>query len=779
MGMKSSLRKFLGFPKKSIYLLDDGRPKTIIATGKTQMGGMSSPERSESLLKKFWDYYENENTVFAAIQTIAWTTIMVGYNLTSNDLKAKELIQKYLDYLDIDLLLLDNVIYALVYGDAFIEIVKNSNNKITSLKTVDPITMVINTDKFGIITGYQQKIQGILQKTILKPEDIIHIKFFTRSKSPYGISLIQPSKGTLDRKIATDEAIANAIIRHGCYDDKTEILTKNGWKLFKDLAKNIDEVATYNPDKSCLEYKIPKEYVEYDWDGKLDKYETDYIDLLTTPDHEHYWKFKHRFDGKEYWTDYKKTKNRETSCFKFKTYTENFIGELSELPKEFSGWSYDQYIKLLGWYLSEGSLHHDKEIIIHQNENSKHYLELDEFMHTLPLKCKDYHRFRENATGYSHEFRLYSSELCKYFKQFGKHDKKFIPVEVKNYPRKHLKLLLDTLLMGDGHKVSDTEYYYYTTSKQLADDVQEISIKLGYSTTIKFKESTNEKWKDTYDVRIRKIQGMEPIFYNHLIEEEYYKGKVYCVYVDNHVFFVRRNGKVILSGNTSKYLVKVGTEEEFPPPEIFTDIKNELEDITYINEIIVPGLVDVKAIDEKGVAGVEEYSGTFLQQLITGLLCPPEALGMGKGSTEATASVRQMLYERMIRTFQIRIANLLRLEVLNKILAQNGFEPNLVKIKFNSVTDADEAVKAKWLGDLLRGYDPRRGEEKPFTIDEVRAMFGYGPKEIGHDKEVPTPQEEPNVENEENVDEEKYPQPHSSSKLQRKSSNKKHRRKNI
>jgi len=174
------------------------------------------------------------------------------------------------------------------------------------------------------------------------------------------------------------------------------------------------------------------------------------------------------------------------------------------------------------------------------------------------------------------------------------------------------------------------------------------------------------------------------------------------------------------------------------------------EDITSINEIIVPGLVKVSTIDEKGVSGVEEYSGTFLQQLITGLLCPPEALGMGKGSTEATASVRQMLYERMIRTFQFRIANMVRQEVINKILLKNGFEANIVKMKFNSVTDADEAVKAKWLGDLLRGYDPKRGEEKPFTIDEVRAMFGYGPKETGHKEEVPSEQtEEPNVEEEE------------------------------
>jgi len=218
---------------------------------------------------------------------------------------------------------------------------------------------------------------------------------------------------------------------------------------------------------------------------------------------------------------------------------------------------------------------------------------------------------------------------------------------------------------------------------------------------------------------------------------------------------------------TSKYLVKVGTADEFPPESVFTDIKNELEDITTINEIIIPGLVDINTIDEKGIPGVETYSDMFQSQLIIGLLCPEEALGLGRGSTEATATVKQMMYERMIRAFQYRISNLLRIEVLNKILEKNGFEPNIVKIRFNSVTDADEAVKAKWLGDLLRGYDARRGEAKPFTDDEVRAMFGYGPKEkaVEPSNQEPTPQkpvappeDQPNVP-EENRDEENGKEP--------------------
>jgi hypothetical protein len=389
MALKESIRKLWTSEKKSIYLQSDGRPKTIISTTTGKVRGMTPKERNESLLKKFWDYYQNEGTIFAAVNTTAWNTVMVGFNLVSDNVNAKNLIQSYLDRLDIDLILLDNVIYTLIYGDAFIEIVRNSSKDITALKTVDPTTMIINYDQYGIVTDYQQKIQGQLQKTILKPEDIIHIRFFSNPTNPYGISLIQPSMDNLDRKIATDESLANAIERHG----------------------------------------------------------------------------------------------------------------------------------------------------------------------------------------------------------------------------------------------------------------------------------------------------------------------------------------------TAKYLVKVGDKEEFPPESVFEDIKTELEDITSINEIIVPGLVDISVIDEKGIPGVAEYSDTFQKQLIIGLLCPEEALGLGRGSTEATATVKQMMYERMIRAFQLRLANQVRQEVINQILLMYRYPENIVKIRFNSVTDADEAVKAKWLGNLLRGYYPEEG--KPFTMDEVRAMFGY------------------------------------------------------
>ncbi len=429
--MPTLRERFFG-KRRSIYLDEAGNPKTIVGTGKSKGGlSMGGSTRTDSLLKQFWNYYEGEGTVFASINTTAWNSVMVGYFLVSDDENSKLLIQNALEIMDIDAILLDSVIYTLVFGDSFIEKVKSGKN-VVRLKTVDPITMQINTDEHGEITDYQQKIKGQLLPKLNK-EDIIHFRFFPKPDSPYGISLISPSKDTIDRKLTTDESIAKAIGRHG----------------------------------------------------------------------------------------------------------------------------------------------------------------------------------------------------------------------------------------------------------------------------------------------------------------------------------------------TPKYIVKIGNEENIPDNSVFEKIKSTLEDIEAINEFIVPGTIDISTLDESGVQNVKEYYDYFQTQLIVGLLCPEEALGQGKGSTEATSKVKEIMYERFIKAIQHKMSTIVRLEIINPILLANGKEENTVHMRFHSVTDADEAVKAKWLGNLLRGFPEG---PQPFSIDEIRAIFDYPPLDKSMApgeqpvKEPKKPTKEPGEPKEE-PEEPKKPEPKLESKV--------------
>ena len=385
--------------KNSIkYLQTGGRANTFVYVGASVKKGLSDKEgRSLSDLKKYWKYYRGDNTVFASLNSTAYNTVMVGYNIQSDNKQAEILIKTLCDNIGLDVSLLEAALHALIFGDAYLEKRRIRRGDVVKLFPVNPQTMIINYDQFGSVQSYQQEIDGRKVGVEVRPEDIIHIRFFPIPGSPYGVSILEPNLDIIDMKQGTNEALYNAIRRHG----------------------------------------------------------------------------------------------------------------------------------------------------------------------------------------------------------------------------------------------------------------------------------------------------------------------------------------------TRKLVVTVGDEKDgqLPPAAVMEDIKNKLEDINEINEFIVPWMIKFSTIDEKGIQGIEEYYNYFLTQLITGLMCPEEALGLGKGSTEATARVKAILYERMIKAYQIVLAETLRNELFNEhlqkfnLLDQNGL-PVRVSIIFNSVTDADEAEKAKWLANILSVF---KGTDMPFTKNEIRKLLGFQP----------------------------------------------------
>jgi len=68
-----------------------------------------------------------------------------------------------------------------------------------------------------------------------------------------------------------------------CFDDKTEILTKKGWKSFSKVC-NKDLFATLNK-KGFLEWQKANDFIENDFEGNLLHFNARSFDLLVTPNH--------------------------------------------------------------------------------------------------------------------------------------------------------------------------------------------------------------------------------------------------------------------------------------------------------------------------------------------------------------------------------------------------------------------------------------------------------------------------------------------------------------
>jgi len=347
----------------------------------------------------------------------------------------------------------------------------------------------------------------------------------------------------------------------GCYDAETEVLTESGWKKFRELTYN-DKISTLNSE-GYIEYQNPTAIQVYYYKGKMIRFggKKGHYDLLVTPNHN---MLVRDYNGKlKFIKAYKILEYAETHkahhlpfqflrTAKWNGKDQEFINlpnpRYKRLPKQIY---IDDFLRFFGWYLAEGSAYKNQDtykIVLSINP-----LSLEERREVSQIISQmGFNPILDNG-----RVLLYSQRLFRIFKPLGHATEKFIPAWIKQLPSQRLKALLEALVKGDGHNYRTCQVYY-TTSKKLADDVQEISIKCGLSSTVGIspprkvcfrREKRTIISKEYYMVTISSSMN-EPQISRKEITLEDYDGFVYCVTVPNHVILVRRNGKAVWCGNS-------------------------------------------------------------------------------------------------------------------------------------------------------------------------------------------------------------------------------------
>ncbi len=72
-----------------------------------------------------------------------------------------------------------------------------------------------------------------------------------------------------------------------CYDDKTDVLTYDGWKNWTEVSKE-DKFATVNSDTHAIEYQRATQLIKHKYNGDLYLFQSRYVDLAVTPNHRMY-----------------------------------------------------------------------------------------------------------------------------------------------------------------------------------------------------------------------------------------------------------------------------------------------------------------------------------------------------------------------------------------------------------------------------------------------------------------------------------------------------------
>ena len=343
------------------------------------------------------------------------------------------------------------------------------------------------------------------------------------------------------RAISPSGAIWAGCYHESCFDDQTEALTRNGFIPFADVTDET-EIATRNAEGG-IEYHRPQARQRFKYKGTLLHFLGRSVDMCVTPDHalfascanapprrvlaEHARKWcRVTFQRGAAWT------GQEVATFTLpevrgtdgRKLRQNNVGTVPM----------DAWLALLGWCLAEGCTSTTPRNYTTTISQTKHpRSKIVEIARQVGFHARD------DGKG---AVIICSKRLYTYLHHLGLQKVRRIPRELLNLSKRQLHILFDALMAGDGHADGDT---YTTISKCLADDVQELGIKLGLGTTQTSTETTRAG-NATYRVF---FGGTTPTIPKENIREVAYDGEVFDVTVPNHVLMVRRNGRVAWSGN--------------------------------------------------------------------------------------------------------------------------------------------------------------------------------------------------------------------------------------
>ena len=404
-----------------------------------------------------------------------------------------------------------------------------------------------------------------------KPDAVVHLAeqpsapFSMRSAAHAGMTQHNNVVGSLNLLWAIKEAAPKShLIKLGCYDDQTEILTRNGWKLFADLTGE-EEVAVRDADNRALRYQRPKSIHTFDYAGKMYQVHNNRLDLLVTPNHRMF--TVQRSDGKYGPLRLETTEDIKGKCRVYDIGLEwdgtepeavEVLGK--QVPAEL-------WMQFLGWYIAEGhaEVRQDRPNSTRLTIKQKHGPKADALREVLaPIAEALATSLTETEeAGAFTCFHINGVPLAKHMAMLGQSADKYIPAEYKAMGRVLLGELLDTLIAGDGWE-HHRGFRYHTISRQLADDVQEIALKCGWAATI---TGRNGGYQVNLSPSIYAHVGHAPDKPNDSWVD--YDGKVYCVAVGGDgIVLVRRNGKVCWCGNT---MGEYGTPECPIPEGVFPD----------------------------------------------------------------------------------------------------------------------------------------------------------------------------------------------------------------
>jgi thymidylate synthase (FAD) len=327
----------------------------------------------------------------------------------------------------------------------------------------------------------------------------------------------------------------------GCYSEDTEVLTSRGWVLWSEV-KESDELAAINITSNQIQFEKPKALQVYDHDGWMYSLQGIALDTIVTLDHRMV--ICHR------------QKSGQFTPYYFTT-AANVVGKPVRYMK--TGWLIDtqrsrwdnpwnidkiNFAKLVGFFIGDGSA--EKRNSIRFNLRLKRKID---FLCNLDIQINQSN---------SEEFSIVLEGLGQWFMGncYDEEGNKVLPEGYLTLSAPEVEGLLEGLRNSDGTNVSNS-WSYDSTSLKLINQIQALAhinnLSANFSVNNPNLHNPNHgtgyrlHFSNRNQPRVEICQKARSRSYEERVIE--YKGKVYCATVSTGALLVRRNMKVMVSGN--------------------------------------------------------------------------------------------------------------------------------------------------------------------------------------------------------------------------------------
>jgi DNA-directed RNA polymerase beta subunit len=356
-----------------------------------------------------------------------------------------------------------------------------------------------------------------------------------------------------------------------CLTEDHEVLTTNGWKSIALVTKD-DKVCTLS-DNDTITYTEPTELYKFNCIGdELYNLKSQQVDLLTTLNHKMYIKKRNSDNycleeakniiGKR--VQYKKNATNKNTDFQLT------LDSIEHHSANNVILNMDLFLEFLGYWISDGWVYEIK----HTNKESEYRIEVclckDEDRERFTLLCKD---LGYNPYSSSDNTKIYitNKQLAKYLNDYSNGAiNKRLPDWVWQLSEHQCRILIKGLIAGDGTVTKNGVERFFTSSNILADQFQRLCLHAGWSanksrvyeagTKFTIKGKNTQANADFWALTINKHKNNPMVNHGHSKTQKgqseeiiNFTGNVYCIQVPSHIFYVRRNGKPVWTGNSNRH----------------------------------------------------------------------------------------------------------------------------------------------------------------------------------------------------------------------------------